>query len=408
MRKFRLALALASAALAGLAVRKMLNGVGSVTARYPEFRPDDFPPELFEVETGDGLTLRGKRYANPGATPLMLLAGFSGNGFNYDIAFERSNFALYLARGGYDVWVCNFRGTGREPYKSDGGDYSHFIQDLGIYDLPALIGAVTAETGKKPVVMGHSMGGVVCYGYLQGVEYIEENGRKCLRPREDLVRERNDSIAAVVSLAGPASFYWPRDSRYYWLLAAPPSRVVVRALRAALVGVCRRKSQVPIESSIVKLIERAPGIAYVLISIGYYFFMNLKNINREMLMESAISGMSDVSFHQLYQLVNAVITGDLIGSCELGTDTAAGHNITANMDLISAPILFVAAELDAVRPDILYRDGFERVSSETREYRSFDGYGHIDLLQGIDAGEQVFPYVADWLDRVTSSREVER
>ena len=403
MRKGTVLKTLALAGMAGVVAHRVSGGSEPVTPRYPDFAPDDYPGELFEVETDDGLTLRGKRYANPGATPLMLLAGFTGNGFNYDIAFERSNFALYLARRGYDVWVCNFRGTGRQPYKSDGGDYSHFIQDLGIYDLPALIGMVTAETGKKPVIMGHSMGGVVCYGYLQGVEYVEENGRKCLRPREDLVRERNDSVSAVVSLAGPASFYWPRDSRYYWLLATPLSRAFVRAFRAALVRVCRRKSQVPIESSVVKLIDRAPGIAYVLLSIGYSFFMNLKNINREMLMESAISGMSDVSFREQYQLVNAIITGDLIGSCELGMDTAAGHNFTANMNLISAPILFVAAELDAVHPDILYRDGFERVSSETKEYHSFDGYGHIDLLQGIDAGEQVFPCVADWLDRVTSS-----
>jgi pimeloyl-ACP methyl ester carboxylesterase len=335
----------------------------------------------------------------------MLMAGFSGNGFNYDIAFERSNFALYLARRGFDVWVCNFRGTGREPYRSDGGDYSHFIQDLGIYDLPALIEAVTARTGKKPVIVGHSMGGVVCYGYLQGVEYVRENGRECLRPRAGLVRERNESVAAAVSLAGPASFYWPRDSRFYWILATPLSRAVLRAQRALLARICRHKSQVPIESSVVKLIERAPAIAYLLLSIGYSFFANLKNMNREMLMESAISGLSDVSFRQQYQLVNALLTGDLIGSRELGPDAATGHNFTANMHLISAPILFVAAELDAVNPAILYRDGFERVSSDIRDFKSFDGYGHIDLLQGIDAGEQVFPYVADWINKVVEHRD---
>jgi pimeloyl-ACP methyl ester carboxylesterase len=170
MSRLRMPLAIAAVTVAGLVARKVLRGAGPVTARYPAFIPEDFPPGLFEVETGDGLVLKGKRYANEGAQPVMLMAGFSGNGFNYDIAFERSNFALYLARRGFDVWVCNFRGTWREPYRSDGGDYSHFIQDLGIYDLPALIEAVTARTGKKPVIVGHSMGGVVCYGYLQGVE----------------------------------------------------------------------------------------------------------------------------------------------------------------------------------------------------------------------------------------------
>lgn len=392
-----------AALAAALAVRRLRRAApGAVTPMYPDFVPEDYPPELFEVLTEDGLTLRGKRYANEGATPLLLMAGFSGNGFNYDIAFEETNFALYMARKGYDVWVCNFRGTGRKPYKSDSGDFSHHIQDLCIYDVPALVSEVTVRTGKKPVLMGHSMGGVVCYGYLQGATYELDNGARRLASDPDLAKERNDGVAGVVSLAGPASFYWPMDSRYYWLVASPVSRLFLHAFRAVLMRLSARPRPVPVEASVVGLIRRAPRLAYLVLSVGYYFFANLKNMDREMMMESAFSGMSDVSVREQCQLIDALLTGDLIARPLDGGDTRdAPHNLTRHMNMITAPILFVAAEFDAVHPAVLYRDGFERVSSAVKDFKCFTGYGHVDLIQGYGIRDTVLPYVAGWLEKVT-------
>jgi hypothetical protein len=145
------------------------------------------------------------------------------------------------------------------------------------------------------------------------------------------------------------------------------------------------------------------------LTIGYYFFANLKNINREMLMEAALSGISDVSVREQYQLVNALLTRDLIASSAGSGETPdAQHNLTLNMHLISAPILFAAAELDAVHPATLYRDGFERVASDIKEFKCFTGYGHMDLLHGLEAGGTVFPYVADWLEKVLRGKPAER
>ncbi len=410
MRKRPVLSAFASTLAVGLLLRRLRRlPADVVTPRYPDFAPADFPGELFEVKTGDGLTLRGKRYRNEGATPVMLIAGFLGNGFNFDIAFERSNFALYLARRGYDVWVCNFRGTGREPYKSDAGDFSHYIQDICIHDLGALVREVMKETGRRPVLMAHSLGGVVCYGYLQGVKYDEDDRAKRLVSDPDLARERNEGVAAVVSLAGPASFYWPKDSKYYWLAGSLPARLVLRASRALLARLSERKYQVPMETSIIELVSRAPRLAPAALTIGYHFFANLKNFNREMLLEAAISGLSDVSVRELYQLVNALLTRDLIASPVGRGDTPdARHNLSIHMHLVSAPILFVAAELDAVHPAVLYRDGFERVSSDTKEFKCFTGYGHMDLIHGLEAGSTVFPCVADWLEKVVRGKPEER
>jgi pimeloyl-ACP methyl ester carboxylesterase len=373
---------------------------GAVSPKYRDFVPDDYPPELFEVPTEDGLVLRGKRYANPGAQPLILMAGFSGNGFNYDIAVEKTNFALYMARKGYDVWVANFRATGRKPYRSDSGDYSHHIQDLCIYDAPALVSVITERTGMKPVIFGHSMGGVVCYGYLQGADYRLDEGVRRLVSDPDLARERNEAVAGVVSLAGPASFYWPMTSRYYWLVASPVSRLFLRAFTVLLRRLSARPRPVPIEDSVVGLIRRAPRLAYLVLRAGYYFFANLENIDPEMMMESAVSGMSDVSVREQFQLVDALLTRDLIASPIDGALEGEPHNMTRHMHMITAPILFVAAELDAVHPAVLYRDGFEQVGSQVKEYKCFTGYGHVDLIQGYGIRDTVLPYVARWLGGV--------
>ncbi len=392
----------AAAIAATAAVRRPGKRQGFSGARYPGFTPADFPPKLFEVESSGGLTLRGKRYPNPGRTPVILFAGFAGNGFNYDIAFEDSNFALLLARAGYDVWIANFRGTGREPYKSDGGSFDHYIQDLSACDLPAIVDAVTDCTGMKPFIFGHSMGGVVCYGYLQGATYDNE-GNTVADP--ELSVRRNAAVRGVVSVAGPASFHFPRGNRFYWVAGSPVSRLLVRALAAAVRRACSLLRRVPIEEGVAGLYRLPPGLAYALSFPFFWFYFNPRNMTPEMLVESALSGTSDVSFRVLFQLLNGVVTREFLVSA-LRPDGSHGevmHNLTRNMHLLTAPAYFIAAELDPVRPDILFRDGYSQVRSEIKGFRRVEGYGHVDLLQGLNIKEDVLPHILRFMERVLTA-----
>jgi len=401
MMKRIVKLALLVAVAVAVVIRILKGKPEAPTPLYPDFFPRDFEPEIFEVRTEDGLTLRGKRYANPGGMPAILVAGFAGNGFNFDLAFEECNFALGLARRGYDVWIGNFRGTGRAPYKSDHGGFRHHIQDLCAFDMPALVSAVTARTGHKPYVFGHSMGGVVCYGYLQGATYDADG---VLTADPELAAARNAGVMGVVSLAGPASFYYPKGERFYLLLGHPVSRFFLRVSAAFVRSACRFMSQVPIERSVTWLFARSPGLAYLLARAGFHFFGNMENMTREMLVEAMLSGMSDVSYRQQFQLLNALVTQDLVTSAvDGGAGTGEGHNVTANMDVITAPVLFVAAEQDAVRPSVLMRDGYSRVSSATKGYRNFDGCGHVDLILGLTMADEVLPFIADWMDGVNAA-----
>jgi pimeloyl-ACP methyl ester carboxylesterase len=392
---------LVSALAVPLARKRLLKRTAPLArAAYPHFDPADADASLFEVRTVDEVTLRGKRYERKGATPVILMAGFAGNGFNYDIAFEDCNMALYLYRAGYDVWVANFRGTGREPFKSDRKDSPHPIEDLAVYDAPALASEVAARTGKKPVLVGHSLGGVICYGFLQGVKYSQGEGGPFLEPDEALSAQRNEQVAAVVSVAGPTCFKWPFASRNYWLLGSPPVRALFKVLRPVVARVGSRVPHVPIETVINGLLKVAPRLGQLVLRLALFNFMNLSNTTPETFVEAILSGGSDVSFTQLYQLIDGMIEQDFTSMSAAGGSGRTPYNFSEGVEMITAPILFVAAENDPVDYRTLYHEGFLKVSSEKKDYKCFIGFGHLDLLLGLEAKDTVFPYVADWISRV--------
>jgi pimeloyl-ACP methyl ester carboxylesterase len=144
---------------------------------------------LWSFVTPDGLTMRGKRYAVPGGQPIVLAHGYTGNGLEFDIPKKGHNMAAYLARRGFDVYMYSIRGCGREPYVSDPGDWLHTMGHFAALDAPTLIQGITRETGKKPAWLGHSMGGMILYMYLQGAT-LGEAGGGCVSPLTLRSRQR--------------------------------------------------------------------------------------------------------------------------------------------------------------------------------------------------------------------------
>jgi pimeloyl-ACP methyl ester carboxylesterase len=169
---------------------------------------DGFEKRAETFETGDGVSLKLKRYVNEGGQPILLVHGFFANGFCFDLPHKDHNMALYLAERGYDVWVASFRGCGREPYRCGVNDWNHSVDHLAAFDAPALIDGVASVTGKRPVWIGHSMGGMVLYMYLQGTRI--ERGKTDFRVICDpeLAVERNRSILGGITIGSPPAFYF--------------------------------------------------------------------------------------------------------------------------------------------------------------------------------------------------------
>src|SRR5690606_31210443 len=75
----------------------------------------------------------------------------------------------YLYLRGYDVWTANYRGVGRGHFASDHGTFNTNLDVWCALDYPAAVDKVRSVTGKKPVIGGHSTGGLCAYLYLQGI-----------------------------------------------------------------------------------------------------------------------------------------------------------------------------------------------------------------------------------------------
>ncbi|HEY5531267.1 MAG TPA: alpha/beta fold hydrolase [Candidatus Anoxymicrobiaceae bacterium] len=348
-----------------------------------------------EFVTADGLTLRLKRYANPGSTPVLLTHGFGGNGFSLDLPRAGRNMAVYLAREGLDVWVASFRGCGREPYISDGGDWSHSFDHLAIYDACAIVDGIAEETGRKVFWIGHSMGGIVLYMYLQGVRFADGG---VVLSEAALVEERHGRLLGGATLGAATVFCFPYND---------PSRVGLstefgRRLVRSEVEILRVKEEVAPRVYGIgrggRLPDRHPRLAMAVtrspLAGGAY---NRANTDKDTTSSLARWGTDDVSTAMWVQRLFSVIDGHLRQYPSVPRSSM--YDYAANIPLVRLPILFITGDHDH-GPAIIERYAYGCVSSEMKEFLQLPEYGHIDLLIGKHVERDVYPAISSWIEKV--------
>jgi len=356
----------------------------------------DLEVERHEFVTADGLTLRLKRYANPGGSPVILTHGFGGNGFTFDLPREGRNMAVHLAREGFDVWIPHFRGCGRDPYVSDAGDWRHSMDHLAIYDAPAIVDGVTDETGKRAFWIGHSMGGLVLYMYLQGARF--ENGNTVVSD-PSLVVSRHQKLFGAATMGAPSVFCWPIDDPDRKGVNFETGRKAVKSYISMMLAKEQVSPRVYRTGSRIGLLKRHPRLIMAItrspLAAGAY---HRPNTDRETTTSLALWGRDDVSAGMWVQRLWSLLDGDL-RQYPPSAPGARPYNYAENMRKITLPIFFITGEKD-FSPAAVKRYGYESVSSEMREYVQLPGYGHVDMLIGSDVETDVFPLVADWIKEV--------
>ena len=97
--------------------------------------------------------------------PVILLHGsFNNRGFWLSGVGE--GLARHLLDQGFDVWMMDMRGHGMSPRNQD---YRNNTQErYALYDLPAVAEFVHEKSGKAPVWLGHSLGGVTIAAAVAG------------------------------------------------------------------------------------------------------------------------------------------------------------------------------------------------------------------------------------------------
>ncbi|MGZ4139313.1 MAG: alpha/beta fold hydrolase, partial [Actinomycetota bacterium] len=315
---------------------------------------------LEHAQTDDGWNLALYRYdgGDRDLPPVILCGGYACNRYFFDFD-ARYSMARALARRGFDAWALELRGRGASHPARQSAPRAWTFDDLTLWDLPAAVRHVSNRTGRPPVWIGHSMGGMLGYAGLGLDERIAK------------------SVAGLVTLASPVLFT-PVSSSLAHLFGEGIISVATPVIpqRRALVGMWW-------------LVRSSPRV----LNVG----MNADNIDRAAFGRALRRFICNVPKQKLHQFMRWQLHGTF-ASVDGLTDYQAG------LRRITVPSLVVAGTVDRLAPPQSVRFAYEELASSHKTYREFGvkqgysaDYGHVDLVFGRNAPDEVFPAIADWI-----------
>lgn len=323
-------------------------------------------PERLHVRTRDGWRLALYRYPARHRSsrfgPVVLFHGLGANRFNMDAPVPQISLAQYLAARGHDVWVVELRGAGRSRppgwplTRRRTFDFDDYVQK----DIPAILRRVLDDSGYPQVNwVGHSMGGMLAYASM--LQYDQRVFRRVTTIGSPVFTSvRHPVVDLVVRAQGLLSVL-------DWLPAAPLSMAATVAPR------------------------------WTLTKVGWVAG-NPENLEP--------AHMRRMASRTLTPLPSALLT-QFAGWYTGGFAQTDGlYDYWELLDRIEAPIQIIAGPKDQLCPQDELEAIFEGVGSRHKELliaseeRGFScDYGHIDLVLGKLAREEIYPHIADWIER---------
>ncbi len=323
------------------------------------------PPraEIHKPRTPDGWALELVRYKPEGPVrgrPVLLCHGVSANERNMDLD-DTHSMARWFAAHGREAWAMSLRGAGASDMPdSSAGRPSGFDFDVyWKYDLPTAIDEVRRTTGAEAIdYAGHSMGGMALYAYLaEGGQGLHAAATLGSPTRLDWGTGL-DSLLRVGGKVLPKSWMIPSDLG---------SHVAVPMQGMMADGPFQR------------------------------FFYNPENSTLESWKRLMAYGTAGVSGGVAEQLLTIVDTGRF-------TSADGKLDFRAAMHDIKVPVLVVGARLDRIALTPAVYDGYRALGGEkkwlliSRANGARAEYGHMDLVIGEYAPEDVWSKVLDFFD----------
>ncbi len=318
--------------------------------------------ERHEVATTDGAGLVLHRHPSYGGRPVVIVHGISSNHHCWDLTEGRS-LGVYLASQGLDAWLLDLRGHGDSRFSSNGKRQraGWDVDDYGLRDLPAAIDYVREATGQPRVALvGHSLGGMVSAIYAS------------THPGGD------DTLTALVAVGSPMDLSEPDlvlgtglwGARFYGpLLPVIPSPLAGR-IQAALPA-----NLTPVDELL---------------------FNDLAEEHRALMYHRVVSPLVGGELKQFGQALRSGAFQDAEGT----------QDYSQALDRIETPTLVIAGRADRIAPPDRVLSYYQGVGAEEKRFviagraHGFAAdYGHLDLTLGDHAAAEVFPLIADWVDR---------
>lgn len=351
---------------------------GCATMRRNVELPDLRPCSDGFATTRDGwrLGMRHIRPAvpDPGKLPVVLCHGLGLNATFWTLT--DAHLPEQLAARGYDVFLVDLRGSGesartgrvgqineklRETPLLEWGESRWNVDEMAIYDVPAVLDYVKAETGQDRVNwVGHSLGGMLVFPYL----------------------ERSPEAWRIANFIGMGSTI---------ILARAPDRDMLRAnrgLRILTSVISTGRIGRPL------MFFRFPGLDRI-----DQFYYTSANVDRRTIRRFYGYTLEDTGRSALKQLDPYLEYGHFVSA-----DRSIDYS--ARLGEVTTPTLLVAGDGDCMSDLPSTELTLAALGSRDKSLVCFGkrnghvaDYGHCDLVWSRYAPKEVFPPMIDWLDR---------
>ncbi len=317
--------------------------------------------------TEDGWRLAVHHYYSKnskGPIPVVLCHGLDSNRYIFDLK-PGPSLARYLARNGIDVWVAELRGAGmsdRPGFFVTDVPRSWSFDDHLKFDLPAIISHVLERTGAEKLHwIGHSMGGILIQAYLSS--------------------HRDAPLASAITIGAPADFSRIRMKGLKLLSAI---RIFLKAFPVP---------PMPFNGRLVlPIAHRLPTFL-----LGLFY---PPNISPRVVRQMVAVGSELITSTRLW-----MDFGRFLHTKQLCSEN--GEPYLKNFDQCRVPLLIIAGSKDLMAPPEAVKAAVtgDQAAGE-RTYRIFgkaegcqEDYGHIDMIVGKNAQDEVYPLILEWLLR---------
>jgi pimeloyl-ACP methyl ester carboxylesterase len=327
--------------------------------------------QLLMVPCDDGWTLALHHFAPKQRSrrhPVLMVHGIAANRLHFDLD-NRYSLARAARARGFDTYVLELRGSGfsRPPPHNGGRQQSWGLADYTERDVPTAISAILERTGAQRLHgVGHSMGGMILLAV--GVRAQQE-------------------IASITCVGTPllgalGQSLSPRERRFLALAArlTPAANLTPPGQR-----------RVPLQ----RLLGAAGRMMPLSRRLADNLLLNGANCEPSVLARLVKEGIHDIPV----QLITEITQHMAAGASPFGPYAyeAALHGIDApvfalsgSVDRIAPPASVAAAIAQLVGPDVRYREMGKSAGDRC-------DYGHIDLLLGMNAPDEVYPQIIDFL-----------
>jgi pimeloyl-ACP methyl ester carboxylesterase len=381
---------------------------------------------VVRVPTADGGAVAIRHRPGTG-TPVVFLHGLAVNADLWNLPdvrgpdYEYRSLATLLHERGHDVWLANFRGHGAPEMLSEPppeqADWSvdHFI----FYDTPAVLEHVTAATGRRPFVIGASMGAMVMGAYFQGATLRGGDARP-VTVEPHVAAQRQAAVRGAVFVEFPAALRWPLSLfpegaalRWRnWLHAptAPPGHFnfpfELLARSAVLLQAIDRFGSIPLtwlRGGPGRWRERLPVWA-----LQRFAQLELACARAILGIKGAISGAQNqrpeillLGHRKIFDHMKAGVLRQLARSVRAGgfvSEFCPAHRYSDHFEQITLPTLVLAGGRDRIASAPITRAAFfDRIGAADRTFLLFPEIGHGEFEISPLACQKVYPLVLGWI-----------